>query len=412
MNSFGTPLPVASVADASEVAARGVVGRKRWRMTSEARMLVLVTSLLTVFGLAVLYSASAITATAEGYQGHHYVGKQLTGLLVGVIAFAVAAKFDAEYLKRLAWPIMGVSLFLMLIIVLPFTESISRPINGSRRFLFGGSIQPSEFAKFAVVVWTSMLLVKKGVAVRRLSKGLMPFIVVIGTLSILAILEPDFSVALMFCLIMGVLLFIGGARIAHFVFLSALAAPLLFHQLSQNSYVRERVRSFLAHEESAESGERGSAVSVQQRQSLIAVGSGQLLGVGFGEGNQQRGWLPLAYNDFIASIVGEELGFAGIAFLTIGFAAYGWLGFRIAKKARSPFTALVAIGLTFTTVFTAFIHIGVVVGLLPNTGLTLPLVSYGRTNLLMTLATTGVLVNIGSERELVYNTSATNPLSA
>jgi cell division protein FtsW len=299
----------------------------------------------------------------------------------------------------------------MLITVLPFTTRIAPSLNGSRRFLWGGSIQPSEIAKFAIIVWTPMLLVKKGDAVRRLGKGLLPFIVVIGILSVLAVLEPDFSVAMMFCLLMAVLLFVGGARVAHFVFLAALAVPLLFQQLAQNRYVRERVRSFWAHEESADPKTVKSGVSDQQRQSLIAVGSGQLVGVGFSEGNQQRGWLPLAYNDFIGSVVGEELGFIGIAFLTLCFAAYGWLGFRIAKRARSPFTALLAIGLTFTTVFTAFIHIGVVVGLLPNTGLTLPFVSYGRTNLIMTLAMTGILVNVGSERERVYNGNATDPLA-
>ncbi len=151
---------------------------------------------------------------------------------------------------------------------------------------------------------------------------------------------------------------------------------------------------------------------MQQYQSQVAVGSGGLVGVGFGNGNQQRGWLPLAYNDFIGSIVGEEFGFLGITGLTLAFALYGWLGFRIARNARSPYTSLLAIGLTFTTVFTALIHMGVVIDLLPNTGLTLPFVSYGRSNLVLTLAMTGVLVNIGSVKERVYGVSATDPLVA
>jgi cell division protein FtsW len=305
---------------------------------------------------------------------------------------------------------MGVSLFLMLIIILPGTESISGKLYGSRRYLFNGSIQPSELAKFAVLVWTPMLLVKKGEAVRRLGKGMLPFVVVIGTLSLLAILEPDYSVAMMFCLLMAVLLFVGGARVAHFIFLGALAVPLLVQQASKSAYVRERVRSFLAHEESDST--RAAPTGDQQYQSLVAVGSGGAMGVGFGQGNQQRGWLPLAYNDFVGSVVGEEFGFVGVAGMTIAFAIYGWLGFRIARNARSPFCSLLATGLTFTTVLTAFIHIGVVIGLLPNTGLTLPFVSYGRSNLVLTLAMTGILVNIGSERERVYGVSATDPLVA
>ncbi len=384
--------------------------RERWRMSVEARALLLVTAALVTFGLAVLYSASALVAVNAGSPGHFFVLRQATGVLAGLMVFAVAAKMDAELWRRLAWPIMGVSLLLMLIVVLPGTMATSGEILGSRRYLFKGSIQPSELAKFAVIVWTPMLLVKKGDAVRRLGKGLLPFVVVIGMLSLLAILEPDYSVAMMFCLLMAVLLFVGGARVAHFIFLGALALPLLYQQAASKPYFRERVRSFLANETENEKGR--SPAADQQRQSLIAVGSGGALGVGFGQGNQQRGWLPLAYNDFVGSVVGEEFGFVGMAGMTIAFALYGWLGFRIARNARSPFCSLLAVGLTFATVSTAFIHIAVVLDLLPNTGLTLPFISYGRSNLVLTLAMTGILVNIGSERERVYGVSATDPLVA
>ena len=384
--------------------------RDRWRMSFEARALLLVTAALLSVGLAMLYSASAIVAVNAGSPGHFFVLRQATGAIAGMVAFAVAAKLDADVWRRWAWPIMGASLLMMLVIILPGTESISGRVYGSRRYLFNGSLQPSELAKFAVLVWTPMLLVKKGDAVRRLGKGLLPFILVIGALSVLAILEPDYSVAMMFCLLMAVLLFVGGARVAHFLFLAALVVPLLAQQLASKPYVRERIRSFLADEASESS--RKAPTADQQYQSLVAVGSGGLTGVGFGQGNQQRGWLPLAYNDFVGSVVGEEFGFLGIAGLTLGFAAYGWLGFRIARNARTPFCSLLAVGLTFATVLTAFIHIGVVIDLLPNTGLTLPFFSYGRSNLVLTLGMTGILVNIGSERERVYGTAATDPLVA
>ena len=384
--------------------------RERWRMGLESRALVLVTAMLVTAGLAVLYSASALVAVNAGSPGHFYVLRQGTGVLLGAVVFAVVAKIDAEWWRKMAWPVMLISLLMMLVIILPGTESISRRVLGSRRYLFNGSLQPSEFAKFGVLVWTPMLLVKKGEAVRRLGKGLLPFVLVIGTLSLLAILEPDYSVAMLYCLLMAVLLFVGGARVAHFFFLIALAAPLLFQQAMKSNYVRERIRSFQAHEESDAS--RKSPTGDQQYQSLVAVGSGGILGVGFGNGNQQRGWLPLAYNDFVGSVVGEEFGFLGMLALVLMFTLYGWLGFRIAKQARTPFTRLLAIGLTFTTVFTAFLHLGVVVGLLPNTGLTLPFVSYGRSNLVLTLAMTGILVNIGSARERVYGVRATDPMAA
>lgn len=383
--------------------------RERWRMSLEARALMIVTAVLVSFGLAVLYSASALQAISANSPGHFFVLRQATGVLAGAVAFAICAKVDADRWRRLAWPIMGLSLLLMLVIILPGTEAISKSVYGSRRYLFNGSLQPSELAKFAVLVWTPMLLVKKGAAVRQLGKGLLPFVVVIGMLSLLAILEPDVSVAMLFCLIMAVLLFVGGARVSHFLLFGVVGMLLIGFQASQSTYIRKRVTSFLANEQ--ESATR-SATGDQQYQSFVAVGSGGVAGVGFSQGNQQRGWLPLAYNDFIGSVVGEEFGFLGLGGITLAFALYGWLGFRIAKRAQTPFGALLAIGITFVTVFTAFIHLGVVIGLLPNTGLTLPFVSYGRSNLVLTLAMTGILVNIGSDKERVYGTAATDPLGS
>ena len=142
------------------------------------------------------------------------------------------------------------------------------------------------------------------------------------------------------------------------------------------------------------------------------MGSGGALGRGFGEGRQQLGWVPFGYNDFIASNIGEEWGFVGLLFITTAFALYAWLGLRIARSARSPFLQLVALGLTVTVVITAFLHIGVVVGLLPTTGLTLPFISYGRSNLVLSLFMTGMLVNIGSTKERVHGATATDPLAA
>ncbi len=379
-------------------------------MSIEGRALVLVTACLIALGLVVLYSASALSALDAGREPHAYLVRQAQGVLVGLVAFAIAAKVDAERWRAWAWPLMGLSLLAMLVTVLPFTHSIAPKIGGSRRFLLGGSIQPSEFAKLAVILWTPMLLVKKGPAMRRLGKGLGPFLVVIGVLSLIAMAQPDLSMAMTFCLLMAVILFAGGARTAHFVFLALLAVPLLIQQVGRMDYVRTRVESFFSDGANADS--TNTRVEYQQQQSLIAVGSGGLLGVGFGEGNQQRGWTPLAYNDFIASVVGEEFGFIGMSVLVLAFAAYAWLGFRIARSARTPFQSLVAIGLTYATVITAFVHLGVTINLLPNTGLTLPFVSFGRSNLVLTMLMTGILVNIGSVRERTYGTGATDPFAS
>jgi len=381
-------------------------GRERWVMSVEGRGLVVLTAVLITFGLAFLYSSSAIVAMQGDHESWFFAGRQAMGALAGIVCFAVAAKYDAERLQRWAWPLMWLTIALMLVTVLPFTKAIAPPINGSRRFVLGASIQPSELAKLAVVIWTAMLAVKKGDRLRRLTKGLLPFLLVVGLLDVLAILEPDLSVAMMLTLTMGVILFAAGARIGHFVILGIVAVPVLWGQLLKLQYALLRVATFFRTDDLELAGNH------QLTQSLIAVGSGGALGRGFGQGRQQFGFVPLGYNDFIASTVGEEWGFAGIVLLVGFFAAYAWLGMRIARQARSAFLQLVAVGLTLTTVLTAFLHIGVVIGLLPTTGLTLPFVSYGRTNLLLSFAMTGILVNIGSHRERVVGSGATNPLTA
>jgi len=372
-------------------------------MTSEARALVLVCAGVLVFGLAVLYSASAIVAINDGRSGAYYLVRQLMGAGVGLIAFMIAAKMDAERWREWAWPLMWATLAaLLLCLVLP--NGVAPRINGSKRFLFGTSLQPSELGKFSVVVWSAMLVVKKGDQLKRFSRGLVPFLVVLLALCLLAAAEPDLSIAMLYTLLMAIVLFAGGVRVAHFVLIGTLAIPWLWAEMERVQYALLRLTSFL------DPG-RAPALSYQLHQSLVAVGSGGAFGAGFGQGRQQYGFLPYPYSDFIASNVGEEWGFMGLAALTLAFGAYALFGFRIARRARSPFLQLVAVGLTFTTVLTAYLHIGVVVGLLPTTGLTLPFVSYGRSNLVLTMFLTGVLVNIGSVRERVVGSGATNPFA-
>ncbi|MFN2566918.1 MAG: FtsW/RodA/SpoVE family cell cycle protein [Gemmatimonadaceae bacterium] len=383
---------------------RAAATRERWRMGAEARGLVLVTAGLLAFGLAVLYSASAILALQEGQASTYYLMRQAGGAAVGIVAFAAAAKVDADRWREWAWPLMWGALAMMLLtLVLP--ESVAPRINGSKRFLFGGSLQPSELGKLAVVVWVSMLVVKKGDSLRRLGKGLAPFLAVVGVLDLLAALQPDLSVTMLYTLLMAVILFAGGARMAHFVVLAALAIPVLWREIERAQYAMLRLSSFF------DPGAAPSQVSYQLRQSLVGVGSGGPFGVGFGQGRQQFGFLPYPFSDFSASVIGEEWGFVGVVALVLTFAAYGVLGFRIARRARSPFLQLVAVGLTFTIVLTAYLHVGVVIGLLPTTGLTLPFVSYGRSNLVLSLLFTGILVNIGSTRERVGSARPTDPLA-
>lgn len=377
--------------------------RYRWNMSVEGRLLVLVTLALLALGLGTVYSASAMVAQQSGQSGAAFFLKQLAGVAVGMVVFAIFAKIDAEQWYRWAWPVMILSIVLLIVVILPFTESIAPRVNGSRRFLVGASLQPSELGKIAVIVWTAMLVVKKGDALQGLTKGLLPFLLVVGVLDILVALEPDLSVAMTYTLIMGIILFAGGVRIGHVVVLAIIAVPLLWSQFQRLNYALLRMMAFL------DPGSAPPHVDYQLKQSLIAVGSGGLFGVGFGQGRQQYGFLPLAYDDFIAANIGEERGFVGLAFVILMFALYAVLGFRIARTARSKFLQLVAIGITTTVVLTAYLHIGVAIGLLPTTGLTLPFISYGRSNLVLSMLMTGILVNIGSTREKIIGGRATDP---
>jgi cell division protein FtsW len=388
----------------TSVAAPVARAHERWRMSTEARALVVVTAVLLAFGLASLYSASAFEAVRDKLPSTYFLLKQVTGVAAGIVFFAIAAKADAELWKRYAWAVMGMALFAMLLTVLPFTRNIAPPILGARRYLMHGSVQPSEFAKLAVIVWTAMLVVKKGDQLKRLSKGLLPILLVVGALCVMAAFEPDLSTVLFFALQMVIIVFAAGARIGHFVFLGIVCTPILWAETQRLQYVMERLMGF-----SEMAGAAHAKVNYQLVQSLIAVGSGGWFGAGFGEGRQQNGFLPLSYDDFIGSSIGEERGFVGIAALIALYALWGWLGFRIAKRARTPFQSLVAIGITTTMIVTAYLHIGVVIGLLPTTGLTLPFISFGRSNLVLSMLMTGILVNIGSERERVIAERATDP---
>jgi cell division protein FtsW len=293
---------------------------------------------------------------------------------------------------------MVVSLVLMTVIILPWTTGIAPRVHGSRRWLFATSFQPSELAKLAVIAWTAMMTLKLRDRMRRFSKGPLPVLAVVTLLAVLAAKEPDYSAAMLYVLIMGIILYVGGARVGHFILLAAVAIPLMVVGIGKSTYASQRVRAWWTPDSVSRD------VRHQVDQSLIAVGSGGVLGKGLGQGRQQLGFLPFGYNDFIGSIVGEEWGFAGMAALVLAYAAFALLGFRIARGARTPFLRLVATGLTATVVITAYLHLAVVLDFLPATGLTLPFISYGRTNLVLSLVMTGILVNIGSTREEVWDT--------
>ena len=371
---------------------------RRW----ETRLLALVAAVLVVFGLAAVYGASSLVTIAGGPVGSAFAVRQAVGAAVGGIAAVLLARSDYRKWQRWAWPLLGVATLLLLIPLLPFTHAITPTINGARRWVNLGvvTVQPSELAKFAVVVWTAMLAAKKGEQIRTFQRGVLPFLVVLMPVVGLIFLEPHLSMALLVALLAGVVLFAAGARIGHFLLVGVLAAPLVFGAVASAQYRLARVLTFL------NPGSAPSEATWQVHQSLLGIGAGRLFGVGLGQGQQKLGYLPYAYSDFIFSTIGEEWGFLGLLGILVLFGTFVWLGFRIARSSGDRFGQLLAGGLTALIGISAVLHIGVSLALLPATGLTLPFISYGRSSLSVALVATGVLMSVGRARRRTNGAAA------
>jgi cell division protein FtsW len=364
---------------------------RRW----ETRLLAVVAMALSMIGIVAVYGASSLVTTkGGGVVGSGYGLNQAVGLLVGGVLATIVARFDYHVWQRWAWPLLGVVAVLLIIPLLPFTRGIAPVLNGARRWVYLGPLhlQPSELAKFAIVVWAAMLAAKKGEQMRSFQRGVMPVVVIVVPLVGLIFLEPNLSMALLVTLLAGVVVFSAGAKIGHFLLLAVGSAPLVFGAVATAQYRIARVLTFL------NPGSAPTEATWQVKQSLIGIGAGQLLGVGIGQGQQKLGYLPYAYADFIFSTLGEEWGFVGVLALALGFGMFIWLGFRIARTARDPFGQLLAAGLTALIGVSAVLHIGVNLAVLPATGITLPFVSYGRSSLVVSLIATGVLISVGQGR--------------
>jgi cell division protein FtsW len=348
------------------------------------------TAILVSVGLVMVYSASAVMAQGQGLVPHHYLLRQMSGAVVGLVGLVLAAQLDYRRLRPLAWPLLGASALMLLVLVIPGTESIAPRANGARRWLLVGpvGIQPSEVAKLALLIWTAALVVKKQDRLRSLSEGLLPFLIVWGAMTGLVLLQPDLSTASLTLILVGLVAYAGGARPAHFIALGALAVPVLWSQVTRVAYRMERVVAFLDPQADV------SDLGYQINQALIAVGSGGALGRGFGRGQQKFGFLPEPHNDFIVAMIGEEWGFLGLAAVTLLFIAFALIGYRIARGAADLFGFLLAVGMTNLIVVQAFLHMAVNLALVPPTGVTLPLVSYGRSSLIVSLVAAGILISV------------------
>jgi cell division protein FtsW len=376
---------------ASKPAERGADRLSGW----EAPALLLITLVLLSIGLVTVYSTSAVKAQAQGLPDYHYVLRQAVGGALGLVLLACAAWVDYRRMRLFAWPLLAVITVALLVMVVPGTHTIAPVVNGARRWLHLGPVvvQPSEFAKLALIAWTAALAVKKQDRLPSLSRGLLPFLVVWMVVAGLIFLEPSLSAAAITLLLAALVVFAGGARIGHFLLLAIIGLPLVWAKVGDAVYRVRRIATFLDPTIDVE------GMSYQINQSLIAIGSGGVFGRGFGRGQQKYGFLPEPFNDFIFAMFGEEWGLVGIALLIVLFTAFALIGYRVARGAPDMFGALLAVGLTNLIAVQAFLHMGVNLALTPTTGVTLPFMSYGRSSLLVCMIAVGMLVNIARQAE-------------
>jgi cell division protein FtsW len=329
-------------------------------------------------------------AQSSGLADYHFVVRQLAGGAIGLVGLVIAAQIDYRHLRLFAWPLMIIVILMLIVVVMPFTEAIAPRLNGARRWLSIGPVvvQPSEFAKLALLIWTAALAVKKQDKLPSLSRGLLPFLLVWCLVEVLIFAEPSLSAGVITLLLAALVVFSAGARIGHFILLGVVGLPVLYYRVDAVAYRARRIVSFIdpTHDP--------AGTSYQINQAMIALGSGGPFGRGFGRGVQKFGFLPEPHNDFLLAMIGEEWGFLGVLLLVVLFGAFALIGYRIARQAPDRFGSLLAIGITNLIVVQALLHMAVNLALVPTTGVTLPFMSYGRSSLLVCLVGAGILLNI------------------
>jgi cell division protein FtsW len=350
------------------------------------RWLFAATAGLALFGVVMVYSASAVMAAQENHNQFYYVIKQGVWTGIGFVAMLGAMHFDYQHLRnrRLVYALMALTA-LALLAVFAFPR-----INGAHRWIkvAGFSAQPSEAAKLAVTVFLAYFLEKRAGEERAFWWTFVPCIMMTGLFAVLVVAEPDLGTALMLAVICVVMCFTAGVRLLH---LGTAAAPALVGVMGLLIFVPWRLQRMVTFLDPwKDPRDKGFQVV----QSLIAVGSGGVDGLGFAQGKQKLFFLPFAHSDFIFAVVGEELGLLGALTVLIVFGIFLWRGMRAALRAPDRFGMLLGLGLVTSIVAQALFNISVVLSLVPTKGIPLPFISYGGSSLVPTMIAAGVLLNI------------------
>lgn len=346
---------------------------------------------LTAFGAIMVFSASSVTAFTRYGDPTHYLKRELVWVAIGGLLLWLGASIDYAKLRKLAPVLYGLAVCLLVAVLVPHFGAKE---GGARRWFEFGSVsfEPSEFAKLALVIFLAKMLADHPDGAKSFKRVGFYAILAVGLCFALVVLEPDLGTAALMAMTAGVLLFVGGAPLTHLFIEAAVAIPALAAIVHAKHYSYERFLAFL------NPWAYPTTYGYHILQSLGALGSGGILGLGLGESRQKFGYLPEQFTDFIYAIIGEELGLIGTVTVIALFVFFAYRGWRIAVRSHDRFGFFLAIGITAAIVLQALVNIGVVTSTWPVTGVPLPFVSYGGSSLIVTLFGVGLLTSVSRGR--------------
>jgi cell division protein FtsW len=343
-------------------------------------------------GILMVYSASNAVSRESRGDSYYFLKKQVLWCCIGLLAMTIAASFNYRKYKSLAWPLLGLSCILLVFVYIP---GIGIRISGGARWIriWKLSFQPVELAKLALVICIAKLLNRNGDEIRNFKSGIFPGLLLLTVFIALIIKQPDFGSLVIMALVTFIMLFVGGAKINQMAWVTLVAVVLAAIAVLIEPYRLRRLLIFLDPWKDP----KGAGYHIIQ--SFYALGCGGILGTGLGAGMQKLHYLPTPHNDFIFSVIGEELGLIGAVFITVLFMAIVWRGIHIALSTRNRFGSMLAFGIASLIGIQAIINIGVVTGSLPTKGLTLPFISSGGTSILISMISVGILLNISKDAQ-------------
>jgi len=353
-------------------------------------MLMFAVAALLGISIVMVFNTSYFFA-GERYGDPMYVfWKHLCSIGLGVVCCAIASRVRSVTWERLAYPLLACAVVALVMVLIPGVGIVR---GGARRWIGLGvvNLQPSELAKVVTVLYLAKSMVRKGPRMRTFALGILPHAIIVGVMVVLVLREPDFGSAALLGLLLGTMLFAGGARWGHLLVPVLSVLPLCAYAIYSSPYRLRRVMVFL------DPWQQARDAGFQLVQSFLAFGGGGVVGVGLGESKQKMFYLPEAHTDFIFSVIGEELGLLGALALILLFALIAVRGFRVALRHPTSFGQLAAFGLTLLLVLQAGTNMAVVLGLLPTKGLALPLVSYGGSAMLCDMVAVGIVLALSRE---------------